>query len=82
MQSIPLSKEIMKAISPVYSNLSKKYPNAEYYKIEVDGVGEVSEEFKVTAVPTFIIFKDGKEVDQIIAPNPSMLEDVIIKHHP
>lgn len=52
-----------KKMEPVIQNLQKFYSD-KFYLLKVDGGNDeaVLKEYKVTALPVFIIFKDGKQV--------------------
>ena len=54
-----------KTIAPVYANLSKKHsiPGVlGFAKVNVDHVGDVAAQYGVSAMPTFLAFKEGKLV--------------------
>jgi thioredoxin 1 len=57
--------------------LSQKYTNANYYKVDVDDLSELAQEYGVRAMPTFLIFKDGEKVDELVGANPIKLEEKI-----
>lgn len=48
-----------KAIAPVYEELSKKYPDVAFGKVDVDENSDAALDFEVNAVPTFVLF-DGE----------------------
>nr|DAD31134.1 TPA_asm: hypothetical protein HUJ06_009985 [Nelumbo nucifera] len=41
---------------------------------------EVAQEFKVEAMPTFVLIKQGKEVDKVVGAKKDELEKKILKH--
>ncbi|KAL0276651.1 UNVERIFIED_CONTAM: hypothetical protein PYX00_004176 [Menopon gallinae] len=51
-----------------------------FAKIEAEVVPEISVQYKISAVPTFIIFKDGEKVDVVNGANPAELTNKINKH--
>jgi thioredoxin 1 len=54
-----------KAIAPAYAQLAKSQsvPNwLAFAKVNVDNVQAVAAEYGVSAMPTFMFFKDGKQV--------------------
>ncbi|GMM40546.1 Thioredoxin-3, mitochondrial [Hanseniaspora uvarum DSM 2768] len=58
-----------KAIAPMIEKWSTNQyadANVDFFKVDVDVVGDVAREQEVSAMPTFILFKDGQRVDQII----------------
>ena len=69
-----------KAIAPKVVEFSKKYPDARFYKIDVDELSELAQSLEVRAMPTFLLFKDGKKVETVVGANPKALESAIQKH--
>lgn len=54
-----------KAIAPSYEQLAKKHSLPDYLaftKVNVDNVQQVAAEYGVSAMPTFMFFKNGKQV--------------------
>ena len=54
-----------KTIAPIYANLSKKHSQAgilAFVKVDVDHAQEIAAQYGVSAMPTFLAFKDGKLV--------------------
>ncbi|RHZ51391.1 thioredoxin family protein [Aspergillus thermomutatus] len=71
-----------KAISPVFQRFSTQedFKNAKFYEIDVDELADVAAELGVRAMPTFMFFKDGQKVDEVVGANPPALEAAIRKH--
>ena len=57
--------------------MSNSYPNARFYKLDVDEVPDVAQELGVRAMPTFIVFKDGEKVDEVVGANAKALEALV-----
>ncbi|KAK5174424.1 uncharacterized protein LTR77_001504 [Saxophila tyrrhenica] len=54
-----------KTIAPVYANLSKKHSAPGvlgFAKVNVDHAQDIARQYRVSAMPTFMFFKDGKQV--------------------
>ncbi|GJN79681.1 hypothetical protein PLIIFM63780_003199 [Purpureocillium lilacinum] len=54
-----------KAISPVFEQLSGKHAvegQLAFVKVNVDNVKELAVQYRITAMPTFLFFKDGTQV--------------------
>ena len=64
-------------IAPRVFEFSKQYPNANYLKVDVDELSELAQEYGIRAMPTFMIFKDGEKVDELVGANPVALEQKI-----
>ena len=53
--------------------LSKEMKNITFAKMDVDQNQEIASKLGIMSIPTFVIFKNGKEVDRIIGANPKSL---------
>lgn len=60
-------------IAPIFAELARKYTNVIFLKVDVDELKTVSEEWKVTAMPTFIFLKDGEVVDKLVGAHKEEL---------
>ena len=59
------------ALAPTVEDVAKDYKGkVTVGKIDVDKIKDVTEKYKIQAMPTLIIFKDGKEVDRIVGGVP------------
>lgn len=68
-----------KAMAPQFEELSKKYPTIAFVKVDVDQAPEIAAKLGITAMPTFIFFKGGKQVASIVGANPVLLETEVKK---
>jgi thioredoxin 1 len=66
-----------KQIAPRVVAFSKTYPETRFYKVDVDEVPEVAQELAVSAMPTFVIFKDGELKQTVVGANPHALEAAV-----
>lgn len=58
-------------MSPILDNLSKKMSgDVAFAKINTDEHAETAKEFGISAIPTFLIFKDGEMVDRVTGAMP------------
>ncbi|MBS4028423.1 MAG: thioredoxin [Ignavibacteriales bacterium] len=58
-------------IAPVVEELAKEYDGKlKVAKVDVDSNPKISMDFSIRSIPTLMIFKDGKAVDQIIGAVP------------
>ena len=71
-----------KAIAPHIAKMSEgEYKDSvEFYKIDVDEVPDVAQELGIRAMPTFMLFKDGEKVEEIVGANPKAIEAALNKH--
>ncbi len=50
-------------------------------KVDVDLNKELATKYQIRSIPTFIVFKDGKKVDQMIgAVEKNVLKDLVLKY--
>ena len=68
-----------KVIAPHVVTLSEKYPAATFYKFDVDEVPDLAQELGIRAMPTFLIFKKGDKVGEVVGANPRALEAAVAK---
>ena len=72
-----------KAIAPKISAMSQeeKYKETvDFYKIDVDEVPDVAQELGIRAMPTFLIYKDGEKVEEVVGANERAIRAAVDKH--
>ncbi|MBN2038663.1 MAG: thioredoxin [Spirochaetes bacterium] len=71
-----------KMMSPIIEELATDYKGkANVFKLNVDEAREIASEYKITSIPTVMIFKDGEKVEEFIGAMPkNRLEDHLNKH--
>ena len=69
-----------KVMSPVVDNIANLYRKVHFIKFDVDQLPEVASELGIRAMPTFVMFKNGKKVDEFIGANPGMVSRMVEKH--
>lgn len=56
-----------KMIGPVLEDLGKELEGkAKIIKVDIDQSGDLADEFRISSVPTMILFKDNKIVDTMV----------------
>jgi thioredoxin 1 len=70
-----------KMIGPLFEELSNEYVGkVKFAKVNVDENPKTPSNFGVRGIPTVIMFKDGKAVDQIVGAVPkAQLENMVKK---
>ncbi|KAI1911064.1 thioredoxin trx1 [Ophidiomyces ophidiicola] len=68
------------AIAPKVAQFSEQYSDVAFYKVDVDDVPDVAQELGVRAMPTFVFFKNGEKVDEVLGAVPPAIEAAIKKH--
>jgi len=66
-----------KIISPMVDQFSESYSGASFYKLDVDNVADVAQELGVRAMPTFMLFKGGAKLKEVVGANPTALKVAI-----
>ncbi|MGA3243531.1 MAG: thioredoxin [Bacteroidota bacterium] len=71
-----------KMIAPVVEQLAKDFDGKlKVGKVDVDSNQQTSMAFGIRSIPTLLIFKNGKVVDQIVGAVPKQaLADKVTKH--
>ncbi|KAM0457486.1 hypothetical protein ACHAPV_003394 [Trichoderma viride] len=65
-----------KAIAPILEKASEEAEfkdKVHFVKFDVDELPELSQELGIRAMPTFLFYKDGQKVDEMVGANPPML---------
>ena len=64
-----------RAIAPIYERLSDDYKGkVAFAKMDTDQNQHTPMTYGIQAIPTMVLFKNGKEVDRIIGADPSALK--------
>ena len=60
-----------KMMGPILKDLAEDFPDQiTIYKVNVDDNSGLSAEFKISSIPTIIVFEDGKEAKRIKGAKP------------
>ena len=57
-------------MKPILEDLSEECPEVAFYKVNVDEQPELAAEFGVMSIPTLLVFRDGKLVNQAVGARP------------
>lgn len=68
-------------IAPIFQQLAAKYPKAVFLKIDVDECQEIAAAQGVTAMPTFIFYRNKTKVDRLQGGDPVTLENKIQQYY-
>ncbi|KAM0401234.1 hypothetical protein HYE67_002257 [Fusarium culmorum] len=64
-------------ISPVVEKMSEHNDSIFFAKVNVDEAEDISQEYGIRAMPTFIVFKDGEKADEVVGADPGKLERMV-----
>jgi len=69
-----------KMIAPHMEEMSKTMEDVVFLKVDVDECEDIAEEYKVTAMPTFVFLKKGEQVTVLTGANVEKLKDLVNTH--
>jgi thioredoxin 1 len=69
-----------KAFAPQFESLSTKYSTVRFAKINVDVLSTITLKYDIKSMPTFILMKNGIEVERVSGADKKKLEAAIKKH--
>jgi thioredoxin 1 len=71
-----------KVIAPSLDQLAEELSGRAWFaKVNVDDSGNLANRFGVRSIPTLVVFKEGKVVDQLIGAAPKdQIRDLVQKH--
>jgi thioredoxin 1 len=59
-----------KLMNPILDEVEKENPYLTITRVDIDSDKDMVEQYNIQSVPTYVILKDGKEVDRIIGAKP------------
>lgn len=68
-----------KMVAPYIETMSDQVKDVDFYKLDVDepNVRDVVTQLQITAMPTFLAFKDGQEFNRIVGADPRKIKSVV-----
>jgi suppressor of tumorigenicity protein 13 len=69
-----------RVMAPLFEKLAQKHPQVVFFKLDIDQLGSVAQEWNVTSVPTFFFVKNGKTVDTVVGADKNGLERSVAMH--
>jgi thioredoxin 1 len=69
-----------KMVEPIFEKLAEKYKDKiKFVRVNVDEEPEISQMYGIMSIPTFIILKNGKEIDRMIGAAPKEILEKFIQ---
>lgn len=53
-------------LSPIVEQLAEEHPGIAFGKVNVDEAPEIAQRYQISAIPTLLLFRDGKPVDMSV----------------
>jgi len=66
-----------KKIKPDYHNLADLYKAIYFYEVDIEDREEFTKKLDITALPSFIIVKDGKIMETVVGSDMSKVEKAL-----
>ena len=57
-------------VGPILEEISEERPDIKVGKINVDEESELAAKFRIMSIPTMVVIKDGKVVNQAVGARP------------
>ena len=67
-------------IAPEFHKMETENPDVAFVQIDVDDSSDVAQELAIEAMPTFVYFKNGKEVHRVVGADPRSIRAAIAQH--
>ena len=68
-------------IGPAYEKIAEQYADTLLVaKVNIDEEPQLAEGEQVEVIPTLVLYRDGKAVDSIVAPESKAMIDQFIQH--
>lgn len=67
------------AVAPAIEQMARANPAVTFIKVDIDENNETPSRYNVSAVPTFILFKNGNVVGEVRGANPQGVQSLLAK---
>jgi thioredoxin 1 len=59
-------------MAPVIGDMAKKFKGKiKFGKVDIEKHNELAQRFNISSIPNFILFKDGKKIEQFVGSMPA-----------
>lgn len=67
-----------KMIAPIVEEVASEHEDLKVVRINIDNEESIAKDYQITAIPTLVLIKDGKEVDRVVkAVQKKVIETMI-----
>merc|ERR1711934_470986 len=66
-----------RAIAPYLDTLDSEFADVQFVKVNIDELEDVAQEHEISAMPTFVFFKAGKRVNEVVGADKAKLKAAI-----
>ena len=67
-------------MKPKFAKISDRYKGANFYAVDVDAAKPVSQKHNVASMPTFVFFKNGREIDRFSGADEAKLFQLVERY--
>ena len=68
-----------KMIAPILEEIDKENPGLKVCKVNVDEENALAAAFGISSIPTLLVFRDGKLVNQAVGARPKSAIEALLK---
>ena len=69
-----------KMVAPHIERLATQKPNVTFVKVDVDEAGDIASHLQISAMPTFVFFKGGREIERIQGADINRVQSLVAQH--
>jgi thioredoxin 1 len=69
-----------KAVSPRFEALAAQYKHVTFLKVDVDQLPAISQECQVRAMPTFQLYRQGRQLGEVVGADIARVEGLVRQH--
>jgi thioredoxin len=69
-----------KVLTPLFEKLTTQYPQVRFCKVDVDTLADVVDSQRISAMPTIVFYKKGREVARVTGADIKRIEATIQRH--
>ncbi|KAF5942732.1 hypothetical protein HYC85_020374 [Camellia sinensis] len=62
------------AMNPFFEEMALSYQDVLFLVVDVDEVKEVATRMEIKAMPTFVLMREGAQVDKLVGANPAVIK--------